>query len=47
MTKKVLTKGGKCGIIIYGLKEPVPKTAGASGPNDGGNLLKHSPVLKG
>ena len=29
--KKALTENKNCGNIIYGLKEPVPKTAGAPG----------------
>ena len=46
MMKKVLTARGMCGNIIYGLKEPVPKTAGASGPDEGGTP-KQDGCLKG
>ena len=49
MMKKVLTARGMCGNIIYGLKEPVPKTAGAPGAARGvnlarGKILKESPM---
>ena len=47
--KKLLTSPDNCDMIAYGLKEPVPKTAGASGAARGvnlarGKILKESPM---